>query len=1126
MSGSRVVHRFIPTGRRRVVVIVAMVLALALVGTLFVARSDASRQQHSLQNISVQMGMDTTIYSISTATVTKDEDGQVVEEKVDLDPTQAAALLPVRVQTAWWHGDETGTDLAALSGRSGRFTIQVSVQDLTAEAIELSFETAGARYRQQALVGVPLTVVASAQVDDADRVVQQADGVAGPGFATATDGVLSETQSTGRAVQWASYLAPPMLSPNATFTLVVDSDDFVPPDFDITVQPGLVTDPSVTALVERAFGSDGYSASLETSTINLVLDVTDQLGLALDFVDDVHTTLVGDVSQLGEQTFYELKSSSETVLSHLESTAGEMDSILASAEDGISGVGAQTRTGVQALASSLDAVLGSSVSRPAMTQSVVSGCQMTMPVLAEGEERTVASTVFVADAQLQTIMDLFATGSGASSDNCRTALVDVLVRTIGSPSDLAGDPAAAAACESTAAGSRTVACALWVARQTLSTDFLDLALRNQDVWEVYSDLQVSELIRVLGGPDGLALALTDLRERLSAAQLDAGTLMADLGRWASGTLAVIEQGKAAVAAARAEVSMIAGTVGDLQAARDVLYTSVADAAQGVQDQAALIETTGQAVPTVGAWFTDSGYAAGLDALVVAVNAAATPVPAPAPSAEPDPDESTGTGTDTDDGTGTGSTGAGAVTDDGTTSAEAGDDGSADPASGGSASDGVTGADAEPTAGTGDDEVATGSATDVCDAGWADGLSADPTADELLAALSRLDDPACPAQALALSTQDLVTGYTDSLGAVGTMRTAASDAAAWVTDLTDQFADLDSALAELTDLTSVSGALVTQLAALYDGDLTVDHPEPTGVLAELETRVLALAERSGPDGDLAALEAELGELAALVGAQWPDDSVPPLTDAAACTQAQPGTEDQPAAAAQVVVWLSNRLWCLEADLGGSLQVMEQQIDSATASSSAELAWTSSRTQGAMDEASTQIGVLSDLLITSVAGQKEAAIASSLETIDAAREQMRAKLDQTLASFELTTSEVISQLTEAMDRSAAHSSEVAQSLAVDFANLIANLGDPDPTGRTGMLGKMYSITTQVGETGSVLDTVGSTTTAYGNARSSELRDIDLRASQFAAAQERLADYQPFVATDGSVVSVFVFHLRDEQ
>ncbi len=999
---------------------VAIMAILAISTTMFLTRPAAADEQYGLQTIQVGMSADTTVHTVRTASVTKDQGDHVTETVVDLDPSVAIADLPVRVQTSWWHDGGSGTDLSELAGKSGRFVVQVSVQDLTAEATELSVETTGAHYRQQALVGVPLTVVASATVSSGDRVVQATDGA---DDSRVTNGVLAETTDTGRSVQWAAFLAPPMLSPTADFTLVIDSQDFRVPDFDLTVQPGLVTDPSVSALVDRVFGADGYSAQLEGSTISLVQNVTARLTEALQFVDEVHETLEQDVSQLGERTYGELESSAQVVLSHLDSTVSDLESILDSTVSGIEQVGTQTRSGVSALSRSMDDVLGNTSIAPKLTPTAVAGCSVTMPTLAEGEDRTVAATVYVADAQLQAITDLFATGRDAPADTCRAALHEMVRSTIGDPSAL-DDPAAMRQCTATPTDRRTVACTLAVARDTLTSDLDELATMSTRVRESFDQLGVSGLTSALSGEHGLATTLSALRDRLVAAEANSSELSSELATWAQETATTVTRARELTDAARVQADAARSAVSALRASRDDLHEAVLGDIAG---SLSAITSANDDTDSVGEWFIGSDYADALTALV-------------------------------------------------------------------------------------------GSMGTTCPQTWADGLSVSSSAADIAAALEQLTGGGCPAGDLAVASQEMVAGYAQTVAAIADMGADAQEATTTLAAVASSFANLDDALGDVEALTSESGDLSGALNALSSpaGD--------SGALVDIGARVQSLSTLI-TDGMMGELDRELSGLVTVINGIWPDDTVQPITDPSGCTEQQPGLTERPEAAGQGVVWSSNRLVCVQHVLGDRLTALDAQIDGTSQSTTVQLAVTAERTQSALDRAERQIDLMSETLTTTLIEQKDAATASSLALIDASRDRMSAELAAVLASYDLTASQVVQRLSDSMGRSAAQSRAVAATLDEAFTNLLANLGSPDPTSRGGMLGKLHGITTQVGETGAVLDSVGTSTTAYGNVRSAERRDIDLRAAQFEAAEARLATYRPLAQVDGDLTTVVVYQLRGE-
>ncbi|NHT17438.1 hypothetical protein [Cellulomonas sp. IC4_254] len=964
---------------------------------------------------------------MATASVVQDEDGRVTEHREELEPARAAADLPVRVQTAWWHDGTSGTDLADLDGRSGRFVVQVAVQDLTAEPRELAFETHGARYRQQALVGVPFTVVASATVGAGDRVVQVDDGSGDD--PRVTDGVLVETTEGDRSVQWAAFLAAPMLSPTADFTLVVESQDFRAPSFDLTVQPGLVTDPSVGALIDRAYGADGYAVRQEGAAIALVQRVGRSLAEALDFVDQVHEALVQDVAHVGERTYGSLGASSEAVLDHLARTAEDLDAVLVDARSGLGQVGTETRRGVQDLSRSVSDVLGPPGVRPTLSETVVAGCTVTMPTLAESEARTVSATVHLADAQLRAVADLFADGRDAPSASCRTELHQLVLGTVGDPATVE-HPDGVAACLATPEDHRTIACTLAVARSALGVDLAVLAAGRDEVRAVADRLDVAGLTGAVGGADGLAASLTALREELVAARSGSSGAADDLAGWALRVGGSVDDARAGVALARDGLETTASAVEGLRRVRDEARVALSDPDHGPGAVLAALDAATDAPGAPGAWFLASGYVEAFDDL-------------------------------------------------------AGD-------------------------------LAAGA----CPAGWADDLGPDSSAGDVAQALDRFDVAGCPLGDLAGAVADLVVGYGGAATTVSALVHGAATARTALGAVERAFDALDTAVDELAALTDPTGSLAQHLLALDDPD------RGTGTLAVVAGAVEEVASLVVADGGLHDLDARLEGLVTLVTAIWPDDTVQPLVDAGACTSPRSSAVDRPGASAQMVVRHANRLLCLEADLDARLHDLDHRLDEVAGGSDARLALASGRTQDAADRAHDQIDLLASGLVAEVTAQRQEATAGSQALVTEARTRVRAEMDAVLADYDLAASGVLQQLTDAMQRSGAQSIAAATALGGDFADLQANLGSPDPTSRGGLLGKLHSITTRVGDTGGVLDSVHGTTTAYGNVRSGELRDLDLRAAQFAAAEARLAGYRPFAEVSEDLETVFVLQVRGDR
>ena len=210
--------------------------------------ADSSGGNRVLQSVAVDMSPDGTLTKIG-GTVVRDDSGEAKTTDESYSPSRVNQQLPVRVLTAYRTKDRSGTDLSDLKGYSGKVRIDLTVQNLTVHPENLTYDVDGFSRTQPALVGAPLTLIASAAL----KGTKAASVVTGDhGAHSATNGVLSQAQDGTTQVQWATILAPPQLDSSATLSLVLNAKDFSVPDFNLSVQPGLVTDPSIGNLIDAA----------------------------------------------------------------------------------------------------------------------------------------------------------------------------------------------------------------------------------------------------------------------------------------------------------------------------------------------------------------------------------------------------------------------------------------------------------------------------------------------------------------------------------------------------------------------------------------------------------------------------------------------------------------------------------------------------------------------------------------------------------------------------------------------------------------------------------------------------------------------------------------------------------
>ncbi|MDR1077532.1 MAG: hypothetical protein LBL55_02485, partial [Propionibacteriaceae bacterium] len=434
-----------PTRWPRAVVATVLTGCLVVVGAGQPLEARAA-EAPALQTIAVRQVRDGSLTRVTDTTLSKDPDsGQVSSRALELDPSQAVDELPVRVVVEYQldgadgQGDRAGTDLSQIVGRSGRVTMRLRVQNLTVVSNNIEYTADGARYRQAALVGVPLTVLASATVPTADGTqVVVADAAGGR---TVTDGLVTETGRGMPYVQWAAMLAPPLLSPTATFTLVEDTASFQPPQFDLAVQAGMVTDPSLENMLATALGSRGQAGELEQSTIELIVGVNQQIAQAEDFVDKVHQSLVNDAQALGAQAYAELQASSTAMLAQIDASQQSITAVQQQAAAQVQSANSQLAGGLSQVLAQLSAALGSADGDPPIGAAVVEGCSLTLPTLAPDTPRTLAATIQLVGQQLSTVATAFDTPDPDTPErgSCRQRLLDQLAQAIGYPGQTCPD---------------------------------------------------------------------------------------------------------------------------------------------------------------------------------------------------------------------------------------------------------------------------------------------------------------------------------------------------------------------------------------------------------------------------------------------------------------------------------------------------------------------------------------------------------------------------------------------------------------------------------------------------------------------------------------------------------------
>ncbi|PID97853.1 MAG: hypothetical protein CSA82_02255 [Actinobacteria bacterium] len=314
------------------------VLAFALPAALILplgnvpAASGTVPLERGLESVDVSLRSDGSIEDISashTQLMLQDETIEAATSAYSFSPQEDAERLPVRILTSYSTDETSGNNLSDLNGTSGKIRIDLQVHNLTVNPQEVSFDANGRAIKRRELVGAPLTVVASTTLKGDPSQVMTAEL---PGGDEQTNGVISKDSEGNTVVQWAAILAPPVLDATAEFSLVADVEDFELPNFDISVQPGILTDSSMQGLIDAAFKPNETSeAKLTARTISVLSQARDVLAESGESLSEVRQLLETSADNIGTRTISDLKSSNEHVLAstrNLSSTLNGLNSAL------------------------------------------------------------------------------------------------------------------------------------------------------------------------------------------------------------------------------------------------------------------------------------------------------------------------------------------------------------------------------------------------------------------------------------------------------------------------------------------------------------------------------------------------------------------------------------------------------------------------------------------------------------------------------------------------------------------------------------------------------------------------------------------------------------------------------
>lgn len=346
--GSRLIH----SSRRTRAGLAAAAIA-ALVAGMAIRPGTALGQGDSLlRAVDVTMSGDGTMTAVRATSITTRSNRSSSSSSDEFSPSETADDLPARVTTSYRTADSSGSDLSELNGYSGRVVIDVSVENLTLAAQQVSYDMDGNSYSTSALVGAPLTVVASASLEGtgAGDVIVEGDG-------DTTNGLVSMDSDGKTQVQWADLLAPPMMPASTDLRLVVDAKNFSSPDFSISVQPGLATDSSSNSLLD-ASSQMRAQMDLEERTIGVAAQVNQVLAQTSSTIQDVRSSLDTSAETIGAQTLSDMQSNAQNLSGAMTSVGSQLDGLKGELQSASAQSSSQTLAQLTSSVEAMSAMLG------------------------------------------------------------------------------------------------------------------------------------------------------------------------------------------------------------------------------------------------------------------------------------------------------------------------------------------------------------------------------------------------------------------------------------------------------------------------------------------------------------------------------------------------------------------------------------------------------------------------------------------------------------------------------------------------------------------------------------------------------------------------------------------------
>ena len=433
---------------------------------------DQSSATKVIQSVDVNLDPAGAITEVASNAVYLDElSGKSNSSTDDYSVEEVVEDLPVRVSTQYTTADGSGSNLDDLEGHTGRVDIAVTVENLTLDSSEVTYDVAGESRQSSALVGTPLSVAGSVELDDttASNVVVDVESD------NTTNGVVSQTTDGNAVVQWGTVLAPPQSEATTTFRLVADVEDFSTPEFDLAVQAGFHTDMSFEGMLTSTFDNSASSDyAMQQKAIELVADINEVLTRAGTTITEIRQNLDHTTDTLGVDAAQQLRQNSDDMVAEMQRVGEQLTALESQVEGSMTGAETAMNSQLSQIVASMNGMMGNTEATP---PKLVTGQGCAATVEDAESNGSLYSTFLILGAQLE--------GYAEANAACRDEIVAGIQDTLGP------EVPDVETCDPSNGVSTSITCALFSAQNSVLKSLGDLVETGEQIIAELSTQDVS-----------------------------------------------------------------------------------------------------------------------------------------------------------------------------------------------------------------------------------------------------------------------------------------------------------------------------------------------------------------------------------------------------------------------------------------------------------------------------------------------------------------------------------------------------------------------------------------------------------------------------------------------------------